>query len=486
MFTLPLLLLTAQVLATSSRSSPSSRPGRPGHNETSCCTILSEQLAEKVLLRGSYNVSTAIEAYYSEQAQTQKPACVVLPSSAEDVSIAVKVLSMGFKIGLQSCEFAIRSGGHTPWANLNNIDDGATLDLSNLNQVTPNADGTVVGVGPWNRWEDVYSVLDPMNLTALGGRSRTIGVGGLVMSAGMSFFSARYGLPCDNVANFEVVLSNGSIVNANAASNSDLHRALKGGSNNFGVVTRLDLNAYDLVSSFSKYANSEGADEYAQLQILYGIFGPVIIVMSMQHYPKPEAPPEPVFGAISALTTTNTFRIASQKNFTVEQESIPDGGTTRRAFSTVTFGNNAEMAQRFVYTANATMEGLRDVDGIVFIISFQGLSQLITSKSSQHGGNLLGLDTEGGDRILVAVTAAWEAETDDKMMYTAIQTLMEDTNREAQNLGVADEFIFMNYASPWQDVYGGVGAENRKEFQRISKLYDPMQLFQKAVPGFKL
>ncbi|KAH6719573.1 hypothetical protein BKA61DRAFT_669899 [Leptodontidium sp. MPI-SDFR-AT-0119] len=463
-----------------------------------------EQLAEKVLLRGSYNISTAIEAYYSEQAQTQKPACVVLPSSAEDVSIAVKVLSMGFKIGLQSCEFAIRSGGHTPWANLNNIDDGVTLDLSNLNQVTPNADGTVVGVGPGNRWEDVYSVLDPMNLTALGGRSRTVGVGGLVMSAGMSFFSARYGLPCDNVANFEVVLSNGSIVNANAASNSDLHRALKGGSNNFGVVTRLDLNAYEqgpfwggqgtfntsvlpsLISSFSKYANSEGADEYAQLQILYGIFGPATIVMSMQHYTKPEPPPESVFGAISALTTTNTFRIASQKNFTVEQESIPDGGTTRRAFSTVTFGNNAEMAQRFVYMANATMEGLRDVDGIVFIISFQGLSQLITSKSSQHGGNLLGLDAEGGDRILVAVTAAWEAEADDEMMYTAIQTLMEDTNREAQNLGVADEFIFMNYASPWQDVYGGVGAENRKEFQRISKLYDPMQLFQKAVPGFKL
>jgi hypothetical protein len=43
------------------------------------------------------------------------------------------------------------------------------------------------------------------------------------------------------VDNFEVVLSNGTVVNANAHSNSDLFSALKGGLNNFGIVTRFDL-----------------------------------------------------------------------------------------------------------------------------------------------------------------------------------------------------------------------------------------------------
>lgn len=42
----------------------------------------------------------------------------------------------------------------------------------------------------------------------------------------------------------EVVLPSGEIVNANATSNSDLWRALKGGSNNFGVVTRIDLKTF--------------------------------------------------------------------------------------------------------------------------------------------------------------------------------------------------------------------------------------------------
>lgn len=61
----------------------------------------------------------------------------------------------------------------------------------------------------------------------------------------MSFFSPRYGWACDNVANFEIVLASGSIANANAAENADLFAALKGGSNNFGVVTRFDLETFE-------------------------------------------------------------------------------------------------------------------------------------------------------------------------------------------------------------------------------------------------
>jgi hypothetical protein len=40
----------------------------------------------------------------------------------------------------------------------------------------------------------------------------------------------------DAVINYEVVLSNGTIVNANAQSHSDLFFALKGGGNQFGTL----------------------------------------------------------------------------------------------------------------------------------------------------------------------------------------------------------------------------------------------------------
>lgn len=44
--------------------------------------------------------------------------------------------------------------------------------------------------------------------------------------------------------NYEVVLASGQIVNANANENPDLWRSLRGGGNNFGIVTRFDLRTF--------------------------------------------------------------------------------------------------------------------------------------------------------------------------------------------------------------------------------------------------
>lgn len=53
---------------------------------------------------------------------------------------------------------------------------------------------------------------------------------------GLSQFSSTEGLAADTVQNFEVVLGDGRVVNANAQENCDLWWALKGGGNNFGMV----------------------------------------------------------------------------------------------------------------------------------------------------------------------------------------------------------------------------------------------------------
>jgi FAD/FMN-containing dehydrogenase len=60
----------------------------------------------------------------------------------------------------------------------------------------------------------------------------------------ISFFSPRYGLVCDNVLNYVVVLASGEIVNANFASYQDLTIAHRGGSNNFGIVIAFDINLF--------------------------------------------------------------------------------------------------------------------------------------------------------------------------------------------------------------------------------------------------
>jgi FAD/FMN-containing dehydrogenase len=51
-------------------------------------------------------------------------------------------------------------------------------------------------------------------------------------------------LVCDNIIGYEIVLSSGSIIYATQTSHGDLWRALKGGSSNFGIVTRFDIRTF--------------------------------------------------------------------------------------------------------------------------------------------------------------------------------------------------------------------------------------------------
>jgi FAD/FMN-containing dehydrogenase len=55
------------------------------------------------------------------------------------------------------------------------------------------------------------------------------------------------------VQNFEVILASGDIVNANIRENPDIFQALKGGSNNFGIITRFGLKTFVLGKYFGGF-----------------------------------------------------------------------------------------------------------------------------------------------------------------------------------------------------------------------------------------
>lgn len=106
-----------------------------------------------------------------------------------------------------------------------------------MTEITVSADNTTVSVSPGNRWVDVYAALDPYNLYVIGGRLKTIGVPGLSLIGGFHYLINKYGYSMDNILSYSVVLGNGTQVIANSTSNPDLFWALKGGANNYGIVT---------------------------------------------------------------------------------------------------------------------------------------------------------------------------------------------------------------------------------------------------------
>lgn len=79
------------------------------------------------------------------------------------------------------CRFAVRSGGHTPWAGAANIKDGVTIDLSLLDKTVYNKEISIASIGPGARWKSVYETLDQIGVAVPGGRAGTVGVGGLIL-----------------------------------------------------------------------------------------------------------------------------------------------------------------------------------------------------------------------------------------------------------------------------------------------------------------
>ena len=190
----------------------------------------------EVLLPSNPNYHLRESSYWSKKARIQ-PAYIVRPVSADEVAATLRVLVASDE------KFAIRSGGHTPHAGASNIAGGVTIDLGRMDWTRFDADTETVDIGPGGRWNTVYGELEKHNRVVAGGRDGNVGVGGLLLGGGKTLFTRRRGFACDDVIAYEVVLGDGKIVTADATNNVDLFWALKGGSNNFGIVTNFTMRA---------------------------------------------------------------------------------------------------------------------------------------------------------------------------------------------------------------------------------------------------
>lgn len=122
-------------------------------------------------------------------------------------------------------------------------------------------------------------------------------------------FSGRTGFACDSVLEFEVVIASGEVVRANAGTNTDLWVSLRGGLNNFGIITSLKLRTfkdsriwggvtYYMPETFSQLAraacdfvlNEKDQDAHVMPGAGYG-FGHQVVTCVMYHVGGKEDPP---------------------------------------------------------------------------------------------------------------------------------------------------------------------------------------------------
>ena len=155
------------------------------------------------------------------------------------------------------------------------ISDGVLISMERMNRMTLTDNKTIAQLEPGLRWGAVYDWISKYDLGVTGGRYSPVGVPGLLLGGGIPFFGSQYGWSVSRVANFEVVLANSSIVQANQDTNPDLFWALKGGSSNFGIVTRFDCRTFPLNSVYGGTTTykSESLNDYLDAIASYVVPG---------------------------------------------------------------------------------------------------------------------------------------------------------------------------------------------------------------------
>ena len=109
------------------------------------------------------------------------PDCILTPKSTQDVAVAIKILSHLHISTENGASFAVRGGGHTPFAGSANINSGVTIDLRSIKGIEISSDQGITSIGGGAIWRDVYQKLIPKSLMVVGGRVSNVGVGGLTL-----------------------------------------------------------------------------------------------------------------------------------------------------------------------------------------------------------------------------------------------------------------------------------------------------------------
>ncbi|KAF2185210.1 FAD-binding domain-containing protein [Zopfia rhizophila CBS 207.26] len=456
----------------------------------SACQIL------EVLL-GNRTISAESSAYQSERQDYWSTMCWLPAACFVQLQHTIDVVAALRVVTSVKSKFAVRSRGHNGNPGFSSIDQaGVLLDVKDLNTVGVNPDASIVSAGTGASWSSVYSTLDPYNVSAIGGRNGDVGVAGLILGGGMPYFPNLYGLASANVKNFQVVLADTSIVNANEDDNRDLYYALKGGGPNFGIVTRVDMYTvpthkiwYNLaIYNHSDYAAileaTANIHKFAELDPKIGYFmnaNPAGLFSGLLYAGWSTFPP--AFEPFRNLTPAVT--LAAPTNGTVYSLSqvLSEGedASTRRYGVGIThsFNPSLYMPTHLKYRSLANFSG-SDMGGLAYTIQPANGARMAKFQA-QNGGSPFTIQPIDQDWIVTF--ASWASETNDASAMAAVENLRTDIQDRAQKSDNLLDLIFMNDAGANQSPLRSYGNEVLETLKEIAKKYDPEGVFQRLQGG---
>ncbi|KAG8737199.1 hypothetical protein FRC10_008464 [Ceratobasidium sp. 414] len=418
-----------------------------------------------------------------------------------------------------STPFGIRSGGHATNPGFSST-PGVQIALFKFSEVTYRPaqradDGSVgtVDIGSGLVWDDVYGVLEPYNVTVVGGRVSGVGVGGFTLGGGYSWLSNQYGLTIDTVTAFEIVLPNGTITTATETTNPDLFFGLRGGSNNFGIVTKFTLLAFPQakvwgglqtftmnqipeVSAATIGFIKEVTDPKAGIITTYNyLLGqPGISLLLFYDGPEPPAGIFERFMSVPHFTSDVSTRSlsslvkASPANATYGTRFVYQDysfayllirAMSRGAFNTVSLKTYSPKLLEQVVNQSTYWGSQGALNGAAFI-SYDVEPFLPTMTTRSKGG------AYPHDNYLVPLNLyfAWTLPGKDEFFVDALkestQVIFNQAVAEDQDIAGQKQIKYSNYAAAAEDPQSIYGPINLPRLRRIKAQYDPDNIMKLA------
>ncbi len=167
----------------------------------------------------------------------RRPAAIARCADAADVAAAV---GLSREPGLP---LTVRGGGHGVAGHCV-CEGGLMVDLSPMKGIAVDPERRVATAGAGLRLGEFVVATERHGLVSPTGTVSDTGLAGLTLGAGYGWLNGKYGLAIDNLVGAEIVTADGQLLRASADEHPDLYWALRGGSGNFGVVTRFELKLH--------------------------------------------------------------------------------------------------------------------------------------------------------------------------------------------------------------------------------------------------
>ena len=105
---------------------------------------------------------------------------------------------------------------------------------------------------------------------------------------------------------------------------------------------------------------------------------------------------------------------------------------------------------------NSRVPFITSVPNISFALTFEPPSFYSRGAST----NSLDLGNRTESLAVAVITATWFASTDDMLVNSTMQSLLDNVNSAATGLGGSDSFMYLNYAGKYQDPIMSYGSQS--------------------------